>query len=47
MLSATKQALILAFNACFVALNLQVTLVAHIAAHNRAISSRETGQDAA
>jgi hypothetical protein len=43
----TKEALKLDFNACFVTLNLLVTLDAHIAAHNWATSSRQTGQTTA
>jgi hypothetical protein len=43
----TKQALKAGFNACFVTLNLLVTLDVHIAAHNWARSSRQTGRNAA
>jgi hypothetical protein len=43
----TKQALKLAFTACFVTLNLLVTLDVHIAAHNWARTSRQTGHSAA
>jgi hypothetical protein len=47
MLSVTKQALKLGFNASFVTLNLLVTLDAHIAAHNWARTGRQTGHNAA
>jgi hypothetical protein len=47
MLSVTKQALKLGFNARFVTLNLLVTLDAHIAAHNWATSTGQTGPSAA
>jgi hypothetical protein len=47
MLSVTKEALKLGFNACFVTLNLLVTLDAHIAAHNWARTGRQTGHNAA
>jgi hypothetical protein len=43
----TKEAFKLGFNACFVTLNVLVTFDAHIAAHNWARTSRQTGHDAA
>jgi hypothetical protein len=43
----TKEALKLGFNASFVTLNLLVTFDAHIAAHNWATSSRQTGHNPA